>query len=624
MNDGLFKDQMRLIGNVAGAIAAGDRTYCGLLDTLPAAIYITDAEGRITFFNRACVAFTGREPRLGDKWCVTWRLRWPDGTHMRHDECPMAIALREDRPVRGAEAIAERPDGSRIAFMPYPTPLHDANGRLIGAINMLVDITERKRLEQATQQTNAKLERGIADRTRALIEAFENLRDSERRFRLLIDGVTDCAIFMLDHDGIVISWNPGAARIKGYKEDEIIGQHFSVFYTPEDQAAGVPQQALEIAARHGKYLNEGWRLRRDGTRFWASVVINALHDETGALIGFAKVTRDFTERRTAEQALIESERLARGIVDTALDAFIQMDERGLIREWNSRAEAIFGWTREEALGRHYADLILPSEERTRHADGLAALLRSVGDEPDHRLQFRALRRDGRRVSVEFTISGMPRDGSAIYNAFARDLTAKLATDAQLRQAQKMEAIGQLTGGIAHDFNNLLAVIVPNIELSKLRLADPTALKYLDDALGAADRGAALTRRLLSFARKQELMMGPVDVRRLIAEACEMLPRTLGPAIRIETRIAPDAWSVMSDSGQLELVLLNLAINARDAMPEGGILTFAAANSPADTGRKPARLSNTDCVEITVADTGCGMSEEVCLHAFEPFFTTKAA
>src|SRR5487761_1708467 len=156
------------VHNNAEAIAAGDRRYCELLEALPAAVYITDACGRITFYNRACVEFAGREPKLGDD-CVAWRLYWPDGRPMPHDQCPMAIALRDDRAVRGTEAVAERPDGSRVAFARYPTPLHDQEGRLVGAITMLVDLTDRKHAEHAIQEANARLERGIADRTRALL-----------------------------------------------------------------------------------------------------------------------------------------------------------------------------------------------------------------------------------------------------------------------------------------------------------------------------------------------------------------------------------------------------------------------------------------------------------------------
>ncbi len=248
-----------------------------LLDALPAAVYTTDAAGRITFFNQAAVEFSGRRPELGsDRWCVTWRLFRPDGTPLPHDECPMAIALKEDRPIRGIEAIAERPDGTRVHFMPYPTPLHDSSGALVGAVNMLVDITARKNAEEALERLNATLQQRVDERTQQVMRTFTKLNESEHRFRLLVEGVTDYAIFMLDPHGFVTNWNRGAERIKGYAANEIIGQHFSRFYTEQDRAKGVPAQALDTAISTGRYEAEGWPASssiRSATRtasWWAS------------------------------------------------------------------------------------------------------------------------------------------------------------------------------------------------------------------------------------------------------------------------------------------------------------------------------------------------------------------
>jgi PAS domain S-box-containing protein len=281
-----------------------------ILEALPAAVYTTDAEGRLTFFNRAAVELSGRRPRLGsDRWCVTWRLFHPDGSPLPHDECPMAVALKEGRPVRGVEAILERPDGTRVHFQPYPTPLYDAAGRLVGGVNMLVDITDRKRAEQALERLNRLLERRVDERTQAAAEAVAQLRQTEQRFRILVQGVVDYAIFMLDPEGIVSSWNAGAERIKGYRAEEIVGRHFSTFYTEPDRQRGVPDNALATARRTGKYEAEGWRLRKDGTTFWAGVVIDAIRDEAGELIGFAKVTRDLTEKRAAEEQLLLAQKM---------------------------------------------------------------------------------------------------------------------------------------------------------------------------------------------------------------------------------------------------------------------------------------------------------------------------
>jgi PAS domain S-box-containing protein len=468
-----------------------------LLDALPAAIYTTDSAGRLTFFNRAAIKFSGRTPEIGsDQWCVTWRLYWPDGRPMAHDECPMARALKEDRPIRGGEAIAERPDGTRVPFMAYPTPLHDASGNLVGAVNMLVDLTSSKEADEALLQLNETLEQRVETRTRELTEALRQLRESERRFRLLVEGVTDYAIFMLDPEGIITNWNSGAERIKGYQAEEIVGQHFSRFYIPEDQENGLPHRALAIAARDGRFEAEGWRVRKDGSRFWANVVIDAIHDGTGILIGFAKITRDMTERR--------------------------------------------------------------------------------------------------------------------------------AVDEQLRQSQKMEAVGQLTNGVAHDFNNLLATIIPNLELAQPHVKEERVLRYLENAMHAAERGGKLTNQLLAFSRRHDLLTEPVDVNQLISETCEMLPRTIGPTIKIELALDADVWLAMTEAAQLELAILNLAINARDAMPAGGKLTISTKKVVRGDRSRLPRVNPGDYVMISVADTGTGMSDEVRNRAFEPFFTTKEA
>jgi PAS domain S-box-containing protein len=472
-----------------------------LLEALPVAIYTTDAAGRITFYNRAAAELAGREPILGtDRWCVTWRLYNRDGSPLPHEQCPMAVALKENRPVRGAEAIAERPDGTRVAFMPYPTPLRDAAGRLIGAVNLLVDITDRKRIEEELRRFSERLEEKVAERTKELSDVVTQLRQSERRFRLLVESVTDYAIFMLDPDGFITNWNAGAERIKGYSGSEIIGKHFSVFYPEEDRKAGRPDRAL-LGARHtGRFEGEGWRLRKDGTRFWANAIIDAIHDESGALIGFAKVTRDLTERREMEE--------------------------------------------------------------------------------------------------------------------------------QLRHALKMEAIGQLTGGVAHDFNNLLTAVMANIDFISAEAEKPSQIyedrvkRHAEAAMRAANRGAMLTHQLLAFARKQTLAPKPTSLNDLVTGMSDMLRRTLGGTVRVELGLANGLWATLVDPNQIESALLNLAINARDAMPDGGVLFIETANRRMGFMNHRQGLEPGDYVVVAVTDTGSGMTEEIRAKAFDPFFTTK--
>jgi len=602
-----------------------DKVSRQLLQALPKAIYTTDARGRITFFNEAAVDFAGRPPALGDEWCVTWKLFHLDGTPMPHNQCPMAIAIREARPVYGEEAIAERPDGSRITFAAYPTPLFDDDGTMIGAVNMLVDISEQRQTEQALQELNNRLEQRVLERTRVAEATFMQLHRSERNFALLVGSVVDYAIFMLDPQGMVTSWNAGAERIKGYSAEEIIGTHFSRFYTPEDCARGMPATVLDTARREGRYNAEGWRVRKDGSRFWASVVIDPIIDH-GALVGFAKVTRDVTERMEAEAALVESERLARGVIDTALDGFVQLDEGGLIVQWNPRAEALFGWSRDEAVGQSLSVLVGGDGDREHFKESLQPTVQVGSREADWRIEM--VNREGRKIPVELSVSSLFLDGGHRTNIFIRDLSEKILIEAQLRQAQKMEAVGQLTGGLAHDFNNLLQGIIGSLELIQLRVdAGKTGdvARFVGGALNSANRAAAMTHRLLAFSRRQPLDPRPVLANPLMLSMSDLLQQTLGEQIVLEFDLATDLWPTLCDPNQLENAVLNLSINARDAMPEGGRLLVRSRNVSADEVKINQWHEVTDeryiCIEV--ADSGTGMSAEVIEHAFEPFFTTKA-
>ncbi|MGB6306430.1 MAG: PAS domain S-box protein [Steroidobacteraceae bacterium] len=356
------------------------------------------------------------------------------------------------------------------------------------------DVTLRDRTEQGLQQVNEALEETVTDRTKELGTALQRLQESERSFALLVGSVTDYAIFMLDPAGRVLNWNPGARRIKGYEAHEIVGRHFSCFYTEEDRRADAPMTGLRLAAREGRLEKEGWRVRKDGSRFWANVIIDAVYDE-GQLIGFAKITRDITERKAAE--------------------------------------------------------------------------------------------------------------------------------AQLRQAQKMEVVGQFTGGAAHDFSNLLMAISGSLELLRKRLPnDQRMLALLDNAVQASKRGISLTQRMLSFARRQELKLEAVDLAILVGGMKELLERSVGPAVHITARVPRQIARVSTDFNQLETALLNLALNARDAMPGGGAILISAQETRIGAGH-PTGLSPGLYACLTVSDTGQGMDEATLARVTEPFFTTKA-
>ncbi|WP_370173243.1 hybrid sensor histidine kinase/response regulator [Sphingobium abikonense] len=452
---------------------------------------------------------------------------------------------------------------------------------------------------------------------------------SGNRFELLVQSVTDYAIFMLNTDGRIASWNAGARRFKGYEPDEIIGQHFSRFYTPQDQAAGVPAAALETARQEGRFEAEGWRVRKDGTHFWANVVIDPIRDTDGRLLGFAKITRDLTERRAADEALRKSEERFRLLVESVSDyAIYMLDPVGTITSWNSGAERAKGYAAEEILGKNFA-LFYSEEDRIAGLPSRA--LSSAQRDGRFESEGWRIRKDGSRFWANAVIDTIRDSAGEVigYAKVTRDLTERRESQqaledarAAIMQAQKMDAIGKLTGGVAHDFNNLLAVIVGSLELAKMRLAKGGDIeRFLDNAMAAADRGASLTQRMLAFARRQELKLQSVDCVALVQGMADMLQSSVGPGIDIESLFPKSLVPAYADPGQLEMALLNLVVNARDAMPDGGRITISGSEMLTAQGAVPGLASGT-YVKLSVIDEGEGMDSATLERAREPFFTTK--
>jgi PAS domain S-box-containing protein len=427
------------------------------------------------------------------------RVTWSDGLYGIYGIAPesfggtldafVAFIHPQDRPTVQASidaAIASgghftheerivRPDGTIRHLQSTGEVIRDKNGAATRLLGVCLDVTERKQAELA-------------------------LSDSEQSTRILLEGVRDYAIYMMDVDGHVRSWNAGAAAIMGYSDTEIVGQYFSRFYPAEDRMAGVPDRALATAAREGKAELQGWRLRKDGSRFYASVVIDAIRDKDGQLVGFANIARDITAQREAELAL----------------------------------------------------------EQTRE---------------------------------------------------------------QLAQAQKMEALGQLTGGIAHDFNNLLMIVSGYAQIMQRRLKEPKDIQAVEAIRAATGRGEKLTRQLLAFSRRQQLTPVVVDLRQRIDAVRDMLAPSLRGNIALVCDIEANIWPVQVDLGELELALVNVAVNARDAMPEGGTITLQARNVVLKPGSAAGALEG-DFVAIAVIDSGTGIAPELLARVFEPFFTTK--
>ena len=459
----------------------------------------------------------------------------------------------------------------------------------------------------------------------------QRLTDStseDGRYRLLVDAITDYAIYMLDPTGIVTNWNAGAQRFKGYCADEIIGEHFSRFYTDEDRAAGLPQRALEIARTEGKFEREGWRLRKGGERFWAHVVIDPIW-ANGELIGFAKITRDLTERKHAADTLRESEEQFRLLVHSVTDyAIYRLDPKGDVISWNPGAERIKGYRPHEIIGGNFSRFYTDEDRAAGEPERALGIARIEG-------RFVAegwrVRKDGSRFRASVVIDPIRDDSGALlgFAKITRDITEREeqqktleAAREALFQSQKMDAIGQLTGGVAHDFNNLLMAIQTSLVLLRKRIADdPVAKRLIDSAVQGAERGSALTQRMLAFARRQDLAPERVDLLGLVRGMTDLLKRTLGPSYPIDLQFPLSLAPVMADTNQLEMALLNLAVNARDALAGAGPISIAAREEGVDAitanGLEAGRY-----VVLSVSDRGSGMDAQTLARATEPFFTTK--
>lgn len=442
-----------------------------------------------------------------------------------------------------------------------------------------------------------------------------------------VTQVTDYAIYMLSPQGIVTSWNAGAERFKGYTASEIIGSHFSRFYTDEDKAAGAPERAMNTAVTTGKFEDEGWRVRKDGTLFRASIVLDPIFGPDGTLLGFTKITRDVSEQHRAREQLHASEERFRLLVESVTDyAIYMLSPAGIITNWNEGARRIKRLRFDEVEGSHFSRFYT---EEDRRAELPARALRSALDEGRFEHEGWRVRGDGSTFWAHVVIDPVRNSNGELvgFAKITRDITERRETSLALErarealhQSQKLEAIGKLTGGIAHDFNNLLNVIVTGIELLHTVTNPAQQRKIIDSMERAAQRGSSLTGQLLAFARQQPLELQHHDVNRVISSFEAVLRRAIPESMTLEIVKAP-VGPVMTDTAQFESALLNLVINARDAVGEHGHIVIETSQVGA-LDQINADIPAGDYVVVSVRDNGSGMTPEVQARVLEPFFTTK--
>jgi PAS domain S-box-containing protein len=688
----------------------------------PDLILITDIQGNITRVSPSCEKILGYRPdemvgRSARAFIHPDDLD-PTRAHMR--------ALRRREQARIFEARYRHKDG-RIVVLEW-------TGAWLDAVQQHYffgrDITAQKR-DEATIREYA---------------------EREQLFNAAVESSND-AIITKDLDAVITGWNTAAEHLFGYTAEEVIGKSIDII-VPDELRGDVRMIVAKIKAGEKVEHHDTVRVTRDGRRIDVSLSVSPIKSPSGAIIGAAKVARDISARKQAQEALMQSEQMARGIIDTALDAFIQLDDNGNVIDWSPKAEAMFGWSRAEILGHNLRDFIIPPETRVANSRRLAEFLADAAKGAGgRRYESPSLRRDGKIIDTEVSLTALRRGNNYIINGFVRDITdrvqaerdrdrnrdfldriienitvailvkdardlryilvnkaaeelwglsriqilgktareifppataetieandrqllqsgtgfftgdhsvitpdnkTRLVTsqrlaihdqqgmvqyilgvvedvserrqiDNQLRQSQKMESIGQLTGGVAHDFNNMLTVITGTIDILADAVRDKPQLAAIAKLISeAADRGAELTGQLLAFARKQPLRPREIDVNALMAESEKLLRRALGEQIDIELRLEKETWPAMADPTQLTTALVNLAVNARDAMPNGGKLTLETGNAVLDTTYID---SNQDAqagsyVVVAVSDSGSGIPEAIRQRVFEPFFTTK--
>jgi PAS domain S-box-containing protein len=415
-----------LIARAAGPLIEGDDFFRELVNALPAAVYTTDPSGRITYYNEAAAALWGCRPDLGNSdWCGSWKLFWPDGRVMPHDQCPMATAVKQQQAIRGLEAVAERPDGTRVPFLPFPTPIFNASGVFVGAVNMLVDITERKRAEEATQ-----------------------------RLACIVDS-SDDAIISKDLDGIISSWNKAASRLFGYEAAEVIGKPVTILIPQDrrDEESFILQQI-----RRGERIDhyETVRRRKDGGLIDVSLTVSPVRNAQGRIIGASKIARDITKRKRDINAAL----LLASIVETSDDAIISKNLDGIITSWNKGAERIFGYMEEEIIGKSVKVLI----PRKYHAEEDTILERiRRGQRIEHYETIRQ-RKHGSLINVSLTVSPVADPQGKIVGAskIARDITERKRTEAQ---------ISLLAREAEHRTKNILATVQATVHLTQSETID---------------------------------------------------------------------------------------------------------------------------------------------------------
>jgi PAS domain S-box-containing protein len=575
-----------------------------IFDTTLDLILVTDRQGNFMRVSPSSAAILGYQPQEMTGHSAA-EFICPDDLEPTRNEMRLA---RRGHETRNFETRYVHKDGRLVTLAwtgvwSEPEQRHFFIGR---------DMTQQKLAEKALRQE--------VEERKHVAEVLNNTISS------MVEPV-----LVADDKGKILVANPAAQKIFGKLTGVDVDTYelnYERFYTDGVTPFPFEKTALYRSVRGESIDDLEFVIRHKGSKTPIHLICSGrpIRNEKGALQGAVTIYRDVTEKKRTQQALRESDQMARGIIDTALDAFLQLDDKGTILDWSPKAEAMFGWSRQEIIGKNLGEMIISPANRLSHEERMAQFLRDwKKGQQGERFEAPSLRRDGTEIQTEVSLTALRRGDGHIINGFIRDITDAIAAEAQLRHAQKMESIGQLTGGVAHDFNNMLTVITGTIDILAEAVADKPQLAAIAKLISeAADRGAELTGHLLAFARKQPLQPRETDINALMTASEKLLRPALGEQVEIELALESEVLPALVDPSQLTTALLNLAVNARDAMPDGGKLTLETGNVVLDQDYVDANVDVRagDYVMIAVSDTGGGIPEAIRQKIFEPFFTTK--
>jgi len=598
------------------ALHDSEERFRVMLEALPQIAFVIRSDGVAEYYNRFFRDYVGGE--IGLDPASRTALQHPDDqTKLTRARLEGVLADRD----YVVECRIRRHDGIYRWHIIHNSPLR-REGKTVAWLGTAADIDDMRRAQETLQRVNDELERRVAGRTHELADTNERLRKSEESLRALFRKAP-VPMHSLDAQHRIVDVNEHWLDLFGYARDEVIGRKLSEFHAHDDSPLH--------EARWQKMLERGVLrdverqfVRKSGEVFDGVTSAYLELDPEGKFLRTITTVIDITARKRAEEQLRRERQLSELLIESGTESIIGLDRDLRYIAWNPAMEAMSGISRDSVIGRSFYEIRAeltgsPVDEAWRATmDGRFTTLR---DQP---YRFSASGRSG-FYDADFAPLYAPDRSIVGGFAFLRDTTERRRIEEQLRQSQKMEAVGQLTGGVAHDFNNLLTVIMGNLDNLRHLMPDNAETRRMIEAImRAAGRAATLTHRLLAFARRQPLEPKSIEVNRLVAGMSDLLHRSLGEGIVIETVLAGGLWRTLADPNQLENALLNLAVNARDAMPLGGKLTIETANAFLDEAYAGAHddVRPGQYVLIAVSDTGTGMSREVAEKAFEPFFTTK--